>query len=196
MAEWTADERALAAAEDRIDSMDAKALAAEVTRLVEDSATLHGEDPAWLSALIKTVDLEPRRLPKALRERFGAALLGLPSPVDLTMVLGLPAEVRRAQEPVGAQFRTKVSELVDASIDRFLRTGRDPWMVFAERLTSHLLDVEHAQRTHSPACGPDRSSQPLLVGEIAAPRIQPPHEQASPASSSRGPLTTASAGRR
>lgn len=186
MRDWSDDDRALAVAEDRVDAMDAKALAAEVARLVETPDALRVADPVWVSALIKTVDFEPRRLPATLRREFWVSLLKLPAPCDLLLVRGLPDEVRRAQAPAGARFQSKVSELVDAALYEFVHSGRDPWMAFAERLTSHLLDVEHAVRAQ-PA--PDRhTSGPVRVGEITEPRVRPPAAATGVTTEPRNPL--------
>ena len=79
----------------------------------------------------------------------------------------LPAA--EVSDAVSAGFRAKVSELVDAAVSEFGRSGRDPWMVFAEHLTSHLLDDQHARRVlwASDECVPGL----VRVGEIAEPRV-------------------------
>lgn len=157
--------------------MDAKALAIEVARLVDDPEALRNADRVWLTALVRALDFEPRRLPAPLRERFQAAMLRVATPADSPVRSGPPAGVRRGQDPVSVRFQAKVIELVDASLEEFLASGRDPWMVFAERLTSHLIEVEHtlrAQPTPRPATPRRADLGPVRVGEIAEPRVQPP----------------------
>lgn len=164
------DAHALATAEDRVDAMDAKMLATEVARLVDDPGALRSADPVWLTALVRALDFEPRRLPTPLRERFEAAMSRLATPADSPVRSGSPPDVHRSQDPV--RFRAKVAELVDTSLEESLALGRDPWMVFAERLTSHLLEVEHTLHAQPPPRRADLG--PVRVGEIAEPRVQPP----------------------
>lgn len=167
----SADFRALCAAEDQLEAMDAKRLASEVGRLVEEPAWLTVEEPAWLAALIRVVDFEPRRLPEGLRNDLSVALLELPAAWDADVVRSDPSravqEIRRAQDPVGAGFRARVHDLVEESIRAWRLQGRDPWDRFAEQMAGTRVDHDRV----TPAEG---RGGPVHISEIVEPRLIPP----------------------
>lgn len=170
----SADFRALCAAEDQLEAMDAKRLASEVGRLVEEPAWLTVEDPAWLAALIRVVDFESRRLPEGLRNDLSVALLELPAAWDADVVRSDPSravqEIRRAQDPVGAGFKARVQALVEDSIQQWRLQGRDPWDRFTEQLAGQ----------HGPGATPADRGGPVHISEVVEPRLIPPVQWRAP----------------